>query len=405
MNEGFAGPLPLQGVRVLDFSRLLPGPWATQMLGEMGAEVIKVEQPVSGDPSRHNRPQLRKHSYYFNAMNACKRSLTVDLSKPGGRAIAHRLVQSADVAVESSRAGGAARLGLDYATLRSINPRLVYCSITGFGQTGPLSNIAGHDLVIQGLTGLMGTALERWNPPAPPGFLAADFAGALFAVIGIQAALAQRARTGTGCEIDLGMFEALFNMCIIPFSSSMARSAGHSGLPKIESFGANPRYDTYLSKDGKPVAVSLLETRSWRAFCASIGREDLVPEEESLADRLSAHGPHQARYRQALTEFCAAHDWDDLMHHLEATGIAICPICTPDEAMALPHVAARGLINVIDHPVEGKVPHLVNPLARAGLARAEHTPAPDLGEHTDRLLAELGYSAGEIAKFHDDGLV
>ena len=397
-------PLPLAGVRVLDFSRLLPGPWATQMLGEMGAEVIKVEQPETGDPSRHNRPQLLRHSYYFNAMNACKRSLTLDLARAEGRAIAHRLVLGADVAVESSRAGGAARLGLDAATLRGINPRLFHCSITGFGQTGPLASIAGHDLVIQGLTGLMGTALERWNPP-PPGFHAADFAGALFAVIGIQAALAQRERTGTGSEIDLGMFEALFNMCIIPLSSVMAQRAGYSGLPKIESFGGNPRYDTYLSRDGKPVAVSLLEARAWRAFCTSIGREDLIPDEEALADRLSAHGPHQAAYRAALTKFCAGRDQAEIMRHLDATGIAICPICTPAEAIALPHVAARGLINEIDHPHEGKVPHLVNPLARAGPARAEHAPAPDLGEHTEAVLAELGYTANEIATFRADGVV
>jgi len=400
-----AKPLPLRGVRVLDFSRLLPGPWATQMLGELGAEVIKIEQPGTGDPSRHNRPQLTKHSYYFNAMNAFKRSITLDLARPAGRAIAHRLVRNADVAVESFRPGGTAKLGLDYQTLRAINPRLIYCSITGFGQTGPLSHIAGHDLVMQGLTGLMGTALERWNPPAPPGFHAADFAGALYAIIGIQAALAQRAQSGEGCEIDLGMFEALFNMCVIPLSSPMARMAGHSGLPRIESFGANPRYDTYLSSDGKPVAVSLLETRSWTAFCASIGREDLIPENETLADRLSAHGPHEAKYRQVLTEFCAAHTWSEIAQHLAATGITISPICTPDEAVQLPHVAARGLINVIAHPIEGDVPHLVNPLARAGLAQVEHGPAPDLGEHTDAILRELDYTPAQIADLHRDGIV
>jgi crotonobetainyl-CoA:carnitine CoA-transferase CaiB-like acyl-CoA transferase len=314
-------------------------------------------------------------------------------------------VKGADVVVESSRAGGAAKLGLDYKTLRAINPRLIYCSITGFGQTGPLSHIAGHDLVIQGLTGLMGTALERWNPPHPTGFLAADFAGALFAIIGIQAALAQRAQSGQGCEIDLGMFDALFNMCIIPLSSPMARMVGHSGLPKIESFGANPRYDTYLSKDGKPVAVSLLETRSFQAFCASIGREDVSPANESLADRLSAHGPHHAKYRELLAEFCAAHTWSEIMRHLEQTGIAICPICTPEEAIALPHVAARGLVNTIEHPHEGTVPHLVNPLARAGLARVEHDPAPDLGEHSEAILQELGYTTAQIAEFRRDGVV
>lgn len=398
-------PLPLQGVHVLDFSRLLPGPWATQMLGEMGATVIKVEQPVTGDPSRHNRPQLREHSYYFNALNAFKRSITLDLSRPAGRAVAHRLVRDADVLVESWRAGGARKLGLDYTALQAINPRLIYCALTGFGQTGPLSHIAGHDLVIQGLTGLMGTALQRWNPPQPPGFHAADFAGALFTIIGIQAALAQREKTGEGCNIDLGMFEALFNMCVIPLSSAMARRVGHSGEPKIETFGGNPRYDTYLSKDGKPIAVSLLETRSWRAFCESIGRADLVAENESLADRLSGHAAHNAKYREALSAFCAVHNWTEIMQQLECTGIAVCPICTPDEALELPHVAERGMVNVIDHPLEGKVPHLVNPLARAGLAQVEHDPAPDLGQHTDEILGELGYDTTQVEQLHRDGIV
>lgn len=400
-----AKPLPLKGVRVLDFSRLLPGPWATQMLAEMGAEVIKIEQRGHGDPSRHNRPLLRDDSYYFTAMNAFKRSITLDLSKPAGQAVAHRLVRNADVAVESNKAGGAAKLGLDYKTLHTVNPRLIYCSITGFGQTGPLSHIAGHDMVIQGLTGLMGTALDRWNPPPPPGLQSADLIAALFAIIGIQAALAQRAQTGEGCEIDLGMFEAIFNTCIIPLSSAMARLVGHSGEPKIESFGGNPRYDTYLSKDGKPVAVSLLETRSWVAFCRSIGREELIPENETLADRLSGHAGNHSEYRQALTDFCAAHSWEEIMRRLEQTGIAICPICTPDEAVKLPHVAARGLINIIDHPIEGKVPHLVNPLARAGLAAAKHEPAPGLGQHTDEILAKSGFNADEIADLRRNGIV
>jgi formyl-CoA transferase len=375
------------------------------MLGEFGAEVIKVEQPVSGDPSRHNRPQLKKNSYYFNAMNAFKRSITVDLTKPAGRAVMHRLVADADVVVESSRPGNAVNLGLDYATLRAKNPRIIVCSITGFGHTGPLAHIAGHDLIIQGFTGQMGCGLERANPPEPPGVLAADFSGALYAVIGIQAALAQRAQTGEGCEIDLAMFDALFNMGIIPLSSVMARSAGHSGEPRVESFGGNPRYATYLSRDRKPVAVALLETRSWRAFCASIGREDLISDSETLADRLSAHPEHATAYRRALQEFCAAHDWAEIMQRLEETGIAIAPICTPEEALALPQVAARGLINQIDHPVEGKMPHLVNPLARAGLAQAEHDPAPDLGQHTDEILREHGFGAAEILAMHRNGIV
>ena len=195
-NERSAKPLPLEGVRIIDFSQLLPGPFATQMLGELGADVIKVERPGIGDPSRHSQPRYRENSVYFNAVNANKRSIALDLTHAKGREIVRRLLEGADVAIESYRPGGARKLGIDYQTINGYNPRIVYCSISGFGQSGPLSHIAGHDLVIQGMTGMMGCDLEDINPPAVPGFQAADFAGALFAVIGIQAGLAQRAKSG-----------------------------------------------------------------------------------------------------------------------------------------------------------------------------------------------------------------
>ena len=398
-------PLPLEGVRVIDFSQLLPGPFATQMLGELGADVIKVERPGIGDPSRHSQPRYRENSVYFNAVNANKRSIALDLNQPAGRDVVRRLLADADVAIESYRPGGARKLGIDYPTIRSFNSRIIYCSISGFGQSGPLSHIAGHDLVIQGLTGLMGCDLEDINPPAVPGFQAADFAGALYAVIGVQAALAQRAKTGVGCEVDLAMFEVLYNMCLIPLSSALARVAGHGGEPRMETFGGNPRYSTYLSKDGKPVAVSLLETKAWREFCTHIGRPELVSEDETPADRLSAHGERSSVYRDALTEYCASHTWSELMQHVERTGIAICPVCTPDEAVALPHVAARNVINHIDHPVEGRIPHLVNPLAHAGLARRAHRPAPGLGEHAEEILLAAGYSMAQIADLRQQKII
>ena len=314
-----------------------------------------------------------------------------------GKELARKLLATADVAVETYRPGVAAKLGIDYASIRVYNPRAIYCSISGFGQNGPLSHIAGHDLVIQGLTGLMGCALDTLNPPAVPGFQAADYAGSLMAVIGIQAALAQREKTGEGCEIDLSMFEALFNMVLIPLSSQMAMSAGHSGEPRMESFGGNPRYSTYLSKDGKPVAVTLLETKSWREFCALVNRPDLTPQSESLADRLSSHGENSGQYRKVLADYCASLTWSEHMKRMEETGIAICPVCTPEEAMRIAHVKARGAMNVFEHPKEGAIPYFVNPLARAGLATGEDAPAPRLGEHADELLHELGYSGDAIA--------
>jgi len=201
------------------------------------------------------------------------------------------------------------------------------------------------------------------------------------------------------------MFEALFHMCLLPLSSRLAQSAGYSGEPRMESFGGNPRYSTYLSKDGKPVAVSLLETRAWREFCEAIGRPELVSEDETPEHRLSAHGERHGLYRSALTEWCGSHTWEEIMRHVDETGIAICPVCTPEEALALPHVAARNMVGHIDHPIEGPIPYLTSPLARAGLAREVPHPAPDLGEQTRDILSELGYSEAETGELFAKAVV
>jgi crotonobetainyl-CoA:carnitine CoA-transferase CaiB-like acyl-CoA transferase len=381
-------PLPLAGIRIVDFSRLLPGPFATQMLAELGADVIKVEDPEIGDPSRHSYPRYREQSVYFHAVNANKRSIALDLRKPEDKAVARRLLEVADVVVESFRPGVATKLGVDYGAASAANPRVIYCSISGFGQDGPLAHIAGHDLVIQAMTGLMGCSPDGEAPV--PGFQAADFAGGLYAVIAIQAALAQREKTGKGCLVDVAMFEALFQMCLIPMSSQFAQSAGYDGHPRMESFGGNPRYCTYRTKDGRMAAITLLEFKIWKQFCDAIGRPDLVSPEETPADRLSTHGPRGPAYRHALAQYCAAYTLEEIMQHMEKTGIAVCPVISPAEAMRLAHHRERGNIGFIDHPVEGRIPHMVNPLARSGLARAVHAPAPAVGEHTDEILREIG---------------
>jgi len=397
--------LPLAGLKIVDFSRLLPGPWATQMLGEFGADVIKVEPPGTGDPSRHNLPRFRESSVYFNVVNGNKRSIVVDLGKPEGKEIVRKLLAQADVVIETYRPGMAKKLGVDYDAVRAINERVIYCSISGFGHTGPLSDIAGHDLVIQGMTGLMGRSLQQVNPPTVPGFQAGDYAGAVMCVIGVFAAVMQREKTGKGCNIDLAMFDALLNMCPIPLTSALGRLGGASGEPAQEVFGRNSRYRTYLSKDGKPVAVSLLEAKSWVEFCQAIGRPDLIPEKETPADRLTTHGERGPMYQKALEEYCASKTWAELGAEMERTGIAICQVSTPDEALAHPQVAARGMINYVEHKSEGRIPHLVNPLSRAGLCKAEHRPAPRLGEHSTEVLAELGYDAAAIERLRSGKVI
>ena len=390
-NLGASGPsadgLPLDGVRIIDFSRLLPGPWCTQMLADMGAEVIKVEQPGIGDLGRHNPPRYKDTSVYFNSVNGGKRSIALDLSGEEGRTRVHDLIREADVVIESFRKGVPARLGIDYDSANWTRPEIIYCSITGFGQTGPLAPIPGHDLAIQAVSGVMGIApRQAQEAPAMPGFQAADYAAACYGVMGILGALLRRRTTGRGCYIDLSMFDSLFSMTNLVSSAAMARAAGGDGQPAIEIWGKNPRYATYVTRDGGAVAVSLLEARAWAAFCQLIGRPDLVAGDEGPEDRLSAHPEQAERYRRAIADVCLAHNRDELVRWMTDNDVPVLPVHTPDEAIRCDHVQARDLLRWTEHPTDGRIPMLANPLVRAGLAEpGGRRPAPALDQDREEI--------------------
>lgn len=404
-NNKNTAHLPLAGVKVADFSRLLPGPWCAQLLADFGAEVIKVEQPGVGDYARHNPPNYTDSSVYFNSVNTNKRAITLDLSSEEGREVAYRLFKTSDVVLESFRPGVTGKLKIDYAAAKAVNPALVYCSISGYGQDGPLARVPGHDLVIQSMTGLMGMNLKGDPVPSVPGFQSADYAAAAMAAIGVLAALTRRKDSGEGCYLDLSMFDSLMYMCNIVLTGGMSRLAGGAGLPMLEAFGANPRYNTYQCRDGKPVAVSLLEAHNWAQFCEVIGRNDLIFEDEGLEDRHSDHGERAGLFREAIEAYCSTHDRADLLAVMEEHQIPISAINAPDEALAEPVVAARGNIEYYDHPTEGRLPHLVSPFARAGLTRDGRTAAPELGADTDDVLADLGYSDDERDTLKKAGVV
>ena len=232
-DQGSAGELPLSDIRVVDFSRLVPGPWCTQVLSDLGATVIKVEQRGTGDPSRHNPPVYQRDSVYFRSVNAGKLSVAIDLSKARGTELAHRLLCWADVALESFRPSVAAKLQLDYKTARRLNPDVIYCSISGFGQSGPLAHIPGHDLVIQAMSGMLQPGRDGSAPPLPH-FLAGDYAAAATACVAVLAGLRKRDRTGEGCFVDVAMFDSLMHMGNISLLSGLSRLAGGTGLPGLE---------------------------------------------------------------------------------------------------------------------------------------------------------------------------
>lgn len=381
---------PLQGVRVVDFSRMLPGPWCTQMLADLGAEVIKIEQPLVGDLGRHNAPNFRKESVYFNTVNLNKQSIALDLSLDDHKRIVKQLLETADVVVESFRTGVVRRLGIDYETLKKTNPSVIYCSITGFGQSGPFAKIPGHDLVIQSTTGSMGVAMGTdTEPPANPYFQAADYAAATYAVIGILAALLRRRSDSEGAYLDISMFDALLSMSNVMSNAALARMAGFTDVPQMELWGRNPRYRTYRTKDAKAVAVSLLEAHIWRHFCELIGREDLIDPNETAKDRHSHHGERAVLYQEAIAALCQSYDRDELVKWMLENDVPITPVYSPDEAVSSEHATHRLAIEWIDHPVEGRIPVLANPLARSGLTTGVRRPAPALDADREAIVAGL----------------
>lgn len=383
--------LPLDGVRVLDFSRLLPGPWATQMLVDMGADVIKVEHVEGGDPSRHNPPMSGDTSVYFRSVNGGKRSLALDLRAEPSKAVIRRLFGLSDIVFESFSVGTADRLGVGYRDARAVRPDVIYCSISGYGQDGPRSSVPGHDLIIQATSGILSP-----QPGSLPHFQAGDYSAASMATIAVLAALRQRDASGEGRHLDISMADSLVAMGAIALGPGLARAAGFPGEPRIEVWGANPRYAIYPTVDGRTVAVCLLEARLWRAFCKAIGRLDLASEDERPEQRHSSHGARGEEFRSAIASWCAARTAAEIDAVMRPLGLPVAAVATADEAVSDLHNRQRGIIAQGD---AGSAPILANPLARAGLARPERSAAPALGEHNHAILAELGLNneRGHIA--------
>jgi crotonobetainyl-CoA:carnitine CoA-transferase CaiB-like acyl-CoA transferase len=380
--------LPLTGCRVIDFSRLLPGPWCTQTLGDLGADVIKVEQPDIGDYSRFNPPTYKSVGAYFNSINRNKRSVQLDLTQQGDRAIVDELTATADIIVESFRPGVTEKLRIDYTSVSRTNPAVIYCSITGFGNDSSLGRVPGHDLSIQGVAGTLGKHLRSGETPPMPTFQAGDFTAAAFATIGILSAFIRRSATGQGCYLEIPMYDSLISVSNVALSGALARLAGYAGKPEMEPWGRNPRYNIYPTRDAKFVTVCLLEYRGWRRFCEYIGREELAPD-ESWSDRHSDHGDRAAAFRDAIGAFCLSRDRDQLADEMRKAEISICPVYTTDEAVNSAHAKERGAIGFTERPVDGRVPYLVDPLAKAGLTDPERRPSPELGAHNSEVLREL----------------
>src|SRR5580700_5598856 len=374
--------LPLEGIKVLDWTRLLPGPFATLVLGDMGAQVDKLEDPQGGDYLRHMPPQIEGTSSIFLALNRNKRSVCLDLKKSGAREAFLKLVATYDVLVEQFRPGVLDRLGVSHASLLAANPRLIVCALTGYGQTGPLAKRAGHDLNYLARAGVLGFQGPAGAPPAVPAAQMADIGGALWSVIGVLSALAEREKTGRGQVVDVAMTEASMQFAIASFGLGFAGTPARRGDEPL-SGGIAP-YGTYATKDGRAVALAALEPKFWMAFCAGAGIE---AELEALVP-----GAHQGAIKAKLGALFLQRTRDEWAAFGEAHDCCLEPVLEPAEVAGDAHVAARGMFFTMDSPW-GKIPQMKTPLA----ARAEHAPPPRIGEHTDVILREAGLSDAEIA--------
>lgn len=389
---------PLEGVHVLDLTRLLPGGYTTQMLADLGADVLKIEEPGQGDYARVTPPFARGVGQAFLAVNRNKRSAALNLKHPAGHTALLRLVDGADVLVESFRPGVMARLGLDYETLHARNPGLIVCAISGYGQDGPYSQRPGHDINYIGYAGLLAHLTRAGQPPTMPGAQFADIGGGgLMAVVGILAALVGRAATGEGRYVDVSMLDGTLGLLPLLAANALA------GVPEAQPdefylSGALPGYNVYETADERYVTLGALETKFWAELCRRVGREDLIPRHipTSVEDRAATMAELAAIFKTKTR--------DEWVAELGDEDVCLGPVNTLEEALADPQVQARGVAFPVDYgdgDAEARALRTTPLISDAPVEMRVGTPK--LGEHTEAALALAGYSAEEIATLVTEG--
>ena len=381
----------LDGIRVIDQTQVMAGPTATMLLADLGADVIKVE-PLDGETTRGMDPRLPSGvSAAFLAVNRNKRSLALDLKQPGGVELFHALVRTADVLVENYRPGVAKRLGVDYETLGALNPRLVYCSISGFGQTGPYASRGGYDLVAQGMSGIMSVTGHEGGPPVKVGVPIADLGAGLFGVFGILCALRARRMTGRGQYVDTSLFDA--GVALGVWEATEFWCAGNVPRRLGTAHRLNAPYQAFRATDGH-FTVGAANDKLWPIFCALLGREELVrdPRFDTLGGRLE----HRAALEREVETVTATQSRAHWLARCEAAGIPAGPINTVPEAHADPQARARGMVQDTVHPEAGRVKTLGNPVKLSRSPARMRKAAPRLGEDTRPILHELGYGDDAI---------
>jgi formyl-CoA transferase len=389
----------LDGLRVIDLTQAMAAPYCTMNLADMGADVIKVEPP-GGEETRRGSVQKNGHSGSFNAINRNKRSLTVDLKTPEGVEIVHRLARTADVFVQNYRPGAAKRLGVAYEDLSPLNPRLIYCSISGFGSTGPYSSRGGYDLIAQGMSGIISVTGEEDGPPAKSGVPLSDLAAGLFGAYGILAALEYRERTGKGQFVDTSLLEAAMALTVWESTEHWATGQTPKALGSAHRLAAP--YQALRAADGW-FTVGANNDKLFDGFCRAIERPELLTDARFTTGqrRLDNRRALAAEIEKSTVKESRAH-W---LARLDAEGVPSGPINTYPEALADPHTLARAMVIDLVHPGAGPIKNLGVPVKLSDTPGAVDRPAPLLGEHNDAILAELGYGESQRQALRANGII
>ncbi|MDD5557623.1 MAG: CaiB/BaiF CoA-transferase family protein [bacterium] len=392
---------PLDGIRVLDLSRLLAGPFCTMLLADMGADVIKVERPGTGDDTRAFGPPFQEgESAYFLSINRGKRSATLDLKSERGREALRRMVERADVLVENFRPGAIKRLGFDYENASRINPRIILASVSGFGQTGPWASKPGYDLAVQGLGGIMSLTGEPDGPPCKVGVSQADLIAGLYAAEGILLALIARGRTGKGQLVDVGMLDC--QLSLLTFQAGLYFMTGVSPVRMGNRHPTICPYETFRAAD-RYITIAVGNDALWGKFCALLGLDDLRdhPDFRTNPERVKNRGRLVPRIGEKIARRDSAH-WIRLF---EEAGIPAGPILSVEEALTNPQSTVREMVLTTDHPKVGPLRSIGIPVKLSGTPGGVSSPPPLLGEHTEEVLREIGYSAAEIGSMRADGVI
>ena len=392
---------PLDGIKVVDLTRVLAGPFATQSLGDLGAEILKIEPPGRGDETRHFPPFLGGESHYFLGVNRNKKSLVIDLQREEGKEILRRLVATADILVENYRPGVMDRLGLGYAALAEINPRLIYCAISGFGLSGPLRDKPSFDIVTQALSGALSINGERGHMPVKLGIPLGDMVGGVFGPMAILAALHERTRTGKGRLIDISLYDGLIGM--LGYFAQLAFITGNDPPPMGSSHPNIVPYGSFPASDGS-IIIAVLSESFWGKLCDVLERPDLAADPRFANP--TGRRDHRDELDQTIAEITRTRSVAEWEKRLAEADVPHAPVLGVTAALAHPHAQARDMVVTADHAAIGPIRVVGRPVKFPGAAQPPITAPPSFGQHTDAVLRDdLGYSTAEIERLRDIGVI